>query len=87
MKSLNYCIFLFLTFFVGTQGLLAQIPQVPLEMEFADLTLRIHPQAQREIQLDVDALYRNPNYFKLKQERASLYLPLVEREFKNQGYP
>ncbi|MBM3169285.1 MAG: LysM peptidoglycan-binding domain-containing protein [Bacteroidetes bacterium] len=87
MKSLNYCIFLFLTFFVGTQGLLAQIPQVPLEMEFADLTLRIHPQAQREIQLDVDALYRNPNYFKLKQERASLYLPLVEREFKNQGVP
>jgi membrane-bound lytic murein transglycosylase D len=87
MKSLNYCIFLFLTFFVGAQELLAQIPQVPLEMEFADLTLRIHPQAQREIQLDVDALYRNPNYFKLKQERASLYLPLVEREFKNQGIP
>ena len=78
---------LFFLLFSVSQVLQAQIPQVPLEMEFADLTLRIHPQAQREIQLDVDALYRNPNYFKLKQDRANLYFPLVEREFKNQGVP
>jgi membrane-bound lytic murein transglycosylase D len=43
-----------------------------LEMEFADLTLRIHPQAQREIQLDVDALYRSASYFKLKADRVNL---------------
>ena len=78
---------LFFILFSGTQLLHAQIPQVPLEMEFADLTLKIHPQAQREIQLDVDALYRNAAYFKVKAERINLYLPLVERELRNQNIP
>ena len=78
---------LFFVLFSGTQLLQAQIPQVPLEMEFADLTLKIHPQAQREIQLDVDALYRNAAYFKVKAERINLYLPLVERELRNQNIP
>ena len=79
--------FLFFIIFSGTQLIQAQIPQVPLEMEFADLTLKIHPQAQREIQLDVDALYRNTAYFKAKAERLNLYLPLVERELRNQNIP
>jgi len=79
--------FLFFILFSGTTLLQAQIPQVPLEMEFADLTLKIHPQAQREIQLDVDALYRNAAYFKVKSERVNLYLPLVERELRNQNIP
>ena len=78
---------LFFVLFSGAQLLQAQIPQVPLEMEFADLTLKIHPQAQREIQLDVDALYRNAAYFKVKAERINLYLPLVERELRNQNIP
>jgi membrane-bound lytic murein transglycosylase D len=78
---------LFFLLLSGTTHLQAQIPQVPLEMEFADLTLKIHPQAQREIQLDVDALYRNAAYFKVKSERVNLYLPLVERELRNQNIP
>jgi len=79
--------FLFFLLFSGSQLLHAQIPQVPLEMEFADLTLKIHPQAQREIQLDVDALYRNAAYFKVKAERINLYLPIVERELRSQDVP
>lgn len=65
----------------------AQIPQVPREMNFADLTIRINEQARREIQLDVDALYRNPNYFKVKADRANLYMPLIERELREVGVP
>lgn len=65
----------------------SQIPQVPGVMDFADLTVKISPQAQREIQLDVDAQYRNPTYFKVKQDRVNLYLPIVERELRNQGVP
>jgi len=84
--QLRFQLLFFLLFSVPTL-LHAQIPQVPLEMEFADLTLRIHPQAQREIQLDVDALYRNPTYFKLKADRVNLYLPIVERELRSQGVP
>jgi membrane-bound lytic murein transglycosylase D len=87
MKSRSFGQLLFFVLFLFAQLLHAQIPQVPLEMEFADLTLRIHPQAQREIQLDVDALYRNASYFKLKTDRVNLYLPFVERELKSQGVP
>jgi membrane-bound lytic murein transglycosylase D len=85
--QLRFQLLFFLLFSVSPVLLQAQIPQVPLEMEFADLTLRIHPQAQREIQLDVDALYRNPTYFKLKADRVNLYLPIVERELRSQGVP
>lgn len=66
---------------------MAQIPQVPAELEFADLIVRINPQARREIQLDVDAQYRNPSYFKIKQDRVNLYMPIIERELRNTGVP
>ncbi|WP_026967678.1 lytic transglycosylase domain-containing protein [Algoriphagus terrigena] len=87
MKSRQYRTLLFLVQFLCIHPLLAQIPQVPAQLDFADLTLKITPQAQREIQLDVDAQYRNPSYFKVKQDRVNLYLPIVERELRNQGVP
>jgi len=65
----------------------AQIPQVPNELRFADLTIKINEQARREIQSDVDALYRSPTYFQAKAERVNLYLPLVERELRYAGVP
>lgn len=65
----------------------SHIPQVPRELTFADLTLRLSPQAQREIQQDVDALHRSATHFQIKLERARLYLPIVEREFKALGVP
>lgn len=79
--------FTFFAFFLAQFSLFAQIPQVPAELEFADLIVRINPQARREIQLDVDALYRNPNYLKVKQERFNLYRPIIERELNNVGVP
>lgn len=87
MKSLQAFTILFFYISLGTNTLLAQIPQVPSQLEFADLTVKITPQAQREIQLDVDAQYRNPTYFKVKQDRINLYMPIVERELRNQGVP
>ncbi len=80
--------FLVFTFlFLSFSGTFAQTPQVPAELEFADLIIRINPQARREIQLDVDAQYRNPSYFKIKQERVNLYMPLIERELLAAGVP
>ena len=76
-----------LFFLIPSGFLFAQIPQVPAEMEFADLIIRINPQARREIQLDVDAQYRNPTYFKVKQDRVNLYMPIIERELRSQGAP
>ena len=74
------------TFLLGPKAM-AQIPQVPNELRFADLTIRIDVQARREIQSDVDALYRSPIYFRAKAERVNLYLPLVERELRDAGVP
>lgn len=82
---ITYLIFILLVLF-GRESM-AQIPQVPAELEFADLIVRINPQARREIQLDVDAQYRNPSYFKIKQERVNLYMPIIERELRNVGVP
>lgn len=87
MKFQQALTILFLYIFFGTNTLQAQIPQVPSQLEFADLTVKITPQAQREIQLDVDAQYRNPTYFKVKQDRINLYMPIVERELKSIGVP
>jgi len=87
MKSLQALLIPFLLTLLGPNTILAQIPQVPTQLEFADLIVRITPQAQREIQLDVDAQYRNPTYFKVKQDRMNLYMPIVERELRNQGVP
>lgn len=87
MKYRSFCTFWTLFFLIPSGILFAQIPQVPSEMEFADLLIRINPQAKREIQLDVDALYRNPTYFKLKQDRVNLYMPIIERELRSQGAP
>jgi membrane-bound lytic murein transglycosylase D len=87
MKFQHAFTILFLCIFLGTNALFAQIPQVPSQLEFADLTVKITPQAQREIQLDVDAQYRNPTYFKVKQDRINLYMPIVERELRSQGVP
>jgi membrane-bound lytic murein transglycosylase D len=87
MKSPRYFTLLFVVLVLANQSLLAQIPQVPAQLKFADLTLKISSQAQREIQLDVDAQYRNPTYFKVKQDRLHLYLPIIERELRSQGIP
>lgn len=81
----SYLIFILALFSGGT--VLAQIPQVPAELQFADLIVRINPQARREIQLDVDAQYRNPSYFNVKRDRVNLYMPVIERELQNAGVP
>jgi membrane-bound lytic murein transglycosylase D len=85
VHKISFLVFTFL--FLGFTSTFAQIPQVPAEIEFADLIVRINPQARREIQLDVDAQYRNPSYFKIKQDRVNLYLPLIERELREAGVP
>ena len=64
-----------------------QSPQVPAKMKFADLDLKITEPARREIQADVDALTASKRYFMPKVERAAMYMPIVERVFKEEGLP
>lgn len=80
-------LFLAILSFLCTSLGMAQVPQVPSQLKFADLTIKINEQARREIQSDVDALYRNPTYFRAKAERVNMYLPIVERELVAAGVP
>ncbi len=73
---------------LGIPGLVpGQTPQVPTEMQFADMQLKITEGARKEIQSHVDALYRSEKYFTIKLERVDLYFPLIEKIFKEENLP
>jgi membrane-bound lytic murein transglycosylase D len=80
-------LFPFLMIWLVSLGAIAQVPEVPSVIYFADMTLRLNEQARREIQADVNALYRNPQYFQIKLDRVNLYMPIVERVLREQGVP
>lgn len=69
------------------QLVLGQTPEVPEKIYFAEMELRLTDKARKSIQAEVDALVRNPKYFQLKIDRADLYFPLVEKVFKEEGFP
>jgi len=74
--------FHFLNFLNFTSTFRLRFLQVPAEIRFADLIVRINPQAQT-IQLDVVAtIPESKPTFKIKQDRVNLYLPLIERELR-----
>jgi membrane-bound lytic murein transglycosylase D len=75
---LTTCIMLF-------SELLAQ--QVPSRMEFANMDLRLTAGAIKDIQADVDALTRSEKFFQKKLERVDMYMPIIERIFKEEGLP
>lgn len=64
-----------------------EAPRVPTTIYFADMTLHLTDQARRDIQADVDALYRSPKYFLMKLERVDMYLPIIEPIFAEHGIP
>lgn len=73
------------TIFILSTQLWAQ--QVPSRMEFANMDLRLTSGAIKDIQADVDALTRNEKYFLKKLERVDMYMPIIERIFREEGLP
>jgi membrane-bound lytic murein transglycosylase D len=61
--------------------------QVPSRMEFANMELRLTPGAIKDIQADVDALTRSEKYFQKKLERVDMYMPIIERIFREEELP
>ncbi len=76
---------LFIAFFIFSTKLWAQ--QVPSRMEFANMDLRLTAGAIKDIQTDVDALTRSEKYFQKKLERVDMYMPIIERIFREEGLP
>ncbi|WP_296619024.1 LysM peptidoglycan-binding domain-containing protein [Marivirga sp.] len=75
----------FTAIFILSTQLWAQ--QVPSRMEFANMDLRLTSDAIRDIQADVDALTRSEKYFQKKLERVDMYMPIIERIFREEGLP
>jgi membrane-bound lytic murein transglycosylase D len=61
--------------------------QVPSRMEFANMDLRLTSDGIKDIQADVDALTRSEKYFQKKLERVDMYMPIIERIFREEGLP
>lgn len=85
IKRLITFIFLVLPFCLYAQDY--RTPQVPSNIKFADMQLKITESARKEIQSDVDALIASARFFQAKVDRAALYMPLVEKVFKEEGLP
>ena len=85
IKRLITFIFLVLPFCLYAQDY--RTPQVPSNIKFADMQLKITESARKEIQSDVDALTASARFFQAKVDRAALYMPLVEKVFKEEGLP
>jgi membrane-bound lytic murein transglycosylase D len=51
------------------------------------MQLELTPDAQKKIQADVDALRRSERYFRMKLERVDLYMPLIEKAFREENVP
>ena len=83
-KIKNYSLFLLL---LSSISVLAQTPQVPEKMKFADMELTISPAARKKIQTSVDALMRSPTHFQIKVDRAHLYFPYIEKAFEAENLP
>jgi len=80
-------ILFYILFFAFIQFAEAQVPEVPDQLEFGGLKLRIEEDAKKIIQGHVDALMKNPKYFMAKVEKASLYFPIIEKIFIEEGIP
>ncbi len=74
--------FVFITSFTFAQG-----PTVPDKIRFADMELELNNEARKKIQADVDALRRSERYFRMKLERVDLYMPLIEKAFREENVP
>ncbi len=62
-------------------------PQVPRQVDFANMKLVLSDAAQKEIQKDVNALRSSPDHFQRKLDLTAIYFPIIERIFKEQGVP
>ncbi len=65
----------------------AQLPSVPSKMQLADMKLIITDGAKKDIEKDIKMLRSSDKFFKIKLDRVALYMPVIERIFKEEGVP
>ena len=87
MTKLPHSLILF--FALLTSNLLAQnsVPLVPEQVTFADISVRLDPDARRIVQQDVNALLANRQYWMAKLDRVVLYFPMIEAILIDEDVP
>lgn len=64
-----------------------QVPVVPEQVTFADILVRLNPDARRIVQQDVNALLSNRQYWTAKLDRVVLYFPMIESILIDEDVP
>ncbi|GAB4033074.1 lytic transglycosylase domain-containing protein [Spirosoma gilvum] len=81
----------FLTLLFLLTGFLASaqvsVPVVPEQLTFADISVRLDPDARRLVQQDVNALLSNRQYWTAKLDRVVLYFPMIEAILIDEDVP
>lgn len=76
---------LLLTNFVASAQ--TAVPTVPELVTFADISVRLDPDARRIVQQDVNALLANRQYWTAKLDRVTLYFPMIEAILIDEDVP
>ena len=80
-------VFFTLLFSVLQLAVFAQQSEVPSEIAFAGMRLKLSSYVRRALASDMEMIRRNEKYFQLKVEKANIYFPIVEKVFKEEGFP
>src|SRR5436190_2563327 len=65
----------------------AKAVEVPSEIEFGGMRLKLSESVRRKLQGDVERILNSKKGFQVKIERANLYFPIIERIFKEENLP
>ncbi|WP_461130520.1 LysM peptidoglycan-binding domain-containing protein [Spirosoma aerophilum] len=82
--SLTTC-FVLISLIVSAQ--VVSVPVVPEQVSFADIVVRLNPDARRIVQQDVNALLANRQYWTAKLDRVVLYFPMIESILIDEDVP
>lgn len=81
-------LWLLIIFFIGPIILRAQYQvEVPDEVSFTDMRLRLSPEYKLKIKKEADLLTANNRYFRASVERADAFFPIVERILAEEQVP
>ncbi len=80
---------LFLCLFAGINLYAQNVPviEVPDEIEFAGMKLKISSGAKEILRKDIAGMIKNAKYFYSKVELANLYFPLIDKVFEEESFP
>jgi membrane-bound lytic murein transglycosylase D len=87
MKRLTYSLTLLITLFSLVASAQTSVPVVPEQLTFADISVRLDPDARRLVQQDVNALLANRQYWVAKLDRVVLYFPMIEAILIDEDVP